>query len=213
MSSIYHNNRDMPQALAQALGIEIHDSDCTAFPFWLILIPREFNGRKPTIHEIGSRIVGVWLSRPAAERHLEGRRYEYGDEARVYCCSGNWSRDWRAVSNAMRRPALVEEVSVVDNGGPYPPPNVEIDIGPYLGDVLLQARERAGLCYEEVQEARESVLPDHISRIESGEIEPSLTLLRQLCALYAVPVSIVMAVAERNLALSLVGHEDAPVAQ
>ncbi len=60
------------------------DNEATSYPYWAIVKPGSF-GRMVML-------AGVWFNRPAAESHLESKRYNYGAKAFVYCFSGHESR-------------------------------------------------------------------------------------------------------------------------
>lgn len=107
-----HPTRDMPTGLARQLDIEVHDSECTSYPYWIVVAPSGLRGRRKDPANIVACIHGVWLSRAAAQRHLDARRDQLGDDAIVWCASGHRSGDWRALSDALRRPAKLSEVTL-----------------------------------------------------------------------------------------------------
>ena len=72
------------------------DATVTAYPFWVIISPGQIM-RGGSVHEHAHHVTGVWLSREAAQRHLDAKRHRYGDKAVVYTMSGYASYDWRRV--------------------------------------------------------------------------------------------------------------------
>ena len=84
----------------QGLRDRIRDEgvEATAFPYFIIVERVQHNNLL--------LIAGVWFSREAATAHLEGRRYEYGDKAFVWCASGHASVDWRGLLEQPEAPAL-----------------------------------------------------------------------------------------------------------
>jgi len=93
------NLRQENEILRGILNIPKVDNDATAFPFWLIIIPKQI--MKKDIDALAYCIVGLFFSRESAQQHLDARRYEYGDDARVYCHSGHYSNEYKQlVKNA-----------------------------------------------------------------------------------------------------------------
>ena len=72
------------------------DATATAYPFWVIITPGQIMGGSD-IYAHAHHVTGVWLSREAAQRHLDAKRHRYGDKAVVFTMSGHASNDWRRV--------------------------------------------------------------------------------------------------------------------
>ena len=76
------------------------ECDFTSAPYWLIIKPVKM-GKNDA--EIASQVIcaGVFFSRESAQKYLDGRRYEYGNNAFVYGFSGCRSVEyWTAIKNA-----------------------------------------------------------------------------------------------------------------
>ena len=71
------------------------DTESTASPYWLIIDPRQM--MKVDVHTVASMITGPFFCREDAEKHLKGRRYAFGEKAKVYCHSGCWSWKYKEV--------------------------------------------------------------------------------------------------------------------
>lgn len=79
------------------------ENEGTSAPWWAIIIPRQnFSKGDQGIHNIAGMIVGPFFSRASAQNRLDGRRYEYGQNARVFCFSGYWSERYTDAINAAR---------------------------------------------------------------------------------------------------------------
>jgi len=75
------------------------DNEATAFPFWIIIDPRQ--NMSCSVDEVASQITGVWFSRKSAKEYLGSHSYNFSKRARVYCHTGNKSCDYReAIENA-----------------------------------------------------------------------------------------------------------------
>jgi hypothetical protein len=76
--------------------------DFTADPFWIIIIPRQIMKKDP--EAIAHCLAhGVWFSRELAQKHLDSRRYEYGDNAIVYGMSGCYSQQYSSMVKAAKK--------------------------------------------------------------------------------------------------------------
>ena len=71
------------------------DQECTSFPYWLIIDPRQMLRVDP--HSVASMITGPFFSRESAQEHLNARRYAFGKNAVVFCHSGYWSKDFQKI--------------------------------------------------------------------------------------------------------------------
>ena len=72
------------------------ENEATAYPFWIIIDPRQnFHTNDFGLHNIANMITGIWLSREAAQNHLNAKRHRFGKSARVFCHSGHDSWDWK----------------------------------------------------------------------------------------------------------------------
>lgn len=73
------------------------ENESTASPWWVILDPSLLHceGDDNGIHNIAGMVTGPFFSREEAETELSSRRYDYGEHAVVYCCSGYWARQYR----------------------------------------------------------------------------------------------------------------------
>lgn len=72
------------------------DKESTAYPYWIIIDPRQnFEVGKQGLHNIAGMITGIFFSREDAEDFLQRTRYNFGDNAKVYCHSGHNSEKWR----------------------------------------------------------------------------------------------------------------------
>jgi hypothetical protein len=75
------------------------DNEGTAYPFWLIIDPRQnFETGNAGLHNIASMVHGVFFSRKDAQDFLDATRYNFSKNAKVYCHSGHASKDWRDLS-------------------------------------------------------------------------------------------------------------------
>lgn len=64
------------------IDLDVENNDGTSYPIWAI-VDRQ---KRP--------LALPFFNRLSAENHLEGRRYEYGDRASVYCFSGSSSKEY-----------------------------------------------------------------------------------------------------------------------
>lgn len=75
----------------------------TSYPFWIIIDPHQnFSKGNQGLHNIAGMITGVWFSRAAAEEFLNRTRYNFSDNARVFCHSGCYSQDWIELTNQLK---------------------------------------------------------------------------------------------------------------
>jgi hypothetical protein len=65
----------------------------TAHPYWMIIDPQQM--MRPDLYTVASMFTGPYFSREDAAAHLNGRRYAFGKNAKVFCCSGYWSKRWQ----------------------------------------------------------------------------------------------------------------------
>lgn len=65
----------------------------------MIIDPRAVGNIKTTVGDIANCITGPFLSRETAEAYLEGTKYNFSKEAKVYCFSGYESEEWRKLCN------------------------------------------------------------------------------------------------------------------
>ena len=86
----------------------IPDAECTAFPWWAIINPRQMM-HGDDFHAAAGMITGPFFSRAAAEDAFRRGRHRYGKHALVYCMSGHGSPDWRAFC-AEPAPAVAAKV-------------------------------------------------------------------------------------------------------
>ena len=71
------------------------DNEGTAYPFWIIIDPRQnFETKNQGLHNIASMITGIFFSREDAQKFLDRTKYNFSENAKVYCHSGNHSEDW-----------------------------------------------------------------------------------------------------------------------
>ena len=69
------------------ISVEVSEAnEGTDSPWWVILDPHQ-NTRLSTAC-LSRQVTGPFFSREEAERELNGRRYNYGKNAVVYCMSG-----------------------------------------------------------------------------------------------------------------------------
>lgn len=86
-------------------------NESTSHPFWIIIDPRQnFHTGNQGLHNIAGMITGVWFSREAAEEHLKAHRYNFGENARVYCHSGCYSQDWVELSKELKKAEVASEL-------------------------------------------------------------------------------------------------------
>lgn len=85
------------------LEIEVSEkNESTESPWWVIIDAREVED--PTnYHVVASMISGPFFSRESAQRHLNARRYAFGDGAVVYCMSGYPSEEYKSAYRAALR--------------------------------------------------------------------------------------------------------------
>jgi hypothetical protein len=75
----------------------------TSHPFWIIIDPRQnFKTNNQGLHNVAGMITGVWFSRESAQEFLDRTRYNFSDNARVYCHSGCYSQDWIDLENHLK---------------------------------------------------------------------------------------------------------------
>ena len=86
------------------LEVDLEHPEGTDSPWWIIIDPRQnFKVDNQALHDISSMITGPFFSREAGEGHLEGRRYAFSKNAKVFCCSGYRSIHYKdACRNASR---------------------------------------------------------------------------------------------------------------
>ena len=71
------------------------ENEGTRAPWWMIVKPQQnFHTCNRGIANIAMGITGPFFSREEAEKELEGRRYYYGKNAKVWCASGHASRQY-----------------------------------------------------------------------------------------------------------------------
>jgi len=71
-------------------------NEATAFPYWIIIDPRQnFLTNDRGIHNIAGMITGPFFDRLEAENVLKAQRYNFGKGAKVYCCSGHNTVQYR----------------------------------------------------------------------------------------------------------------------
>lgn len=75
-------------------------NEATEYPYWMILDPVQM--MKPNIYALSGMIDGPFFSRQAAADYLHAKRHNYTDRAKVFCCSGHKSRDWRELSEYLK---------------------------------------------------------------------------------------------------------------
>ena len=85
----------------------IQNAEATSHPWWLIIDPSQM--MRPSAHAVANMITGPFLSRESAQAHLDGRRYAFGRAAVVYCHTGCWSREWKALCMEEITPTEEEE--------------------------------------------------------------------------------------------------------
>lgn len=67
----------------------------TDSPYWLILDPRQM--MSACVESVASMITGPFFSREEAETHLKNRSHAFGKKAVVYCHSGYWAKQYKAL--------------------------------------------------------------------------------------------------------------------
>jgi hypothetical protein len=71
----------------------------TRDPFWIIIDPRQnFNTNEDGIYNIANMITGVFFSRESATEYLRVNPHHYSKNAKVFCHSGCYSKDWIELS-------------------------------------------------------------------------------------------------------------------
>lgn len=81
----------------------------TAYPWWMIVDPKGIAGHLMTkddaITRVGmSGVTGPFFSREAATRFLNHTRYNFGKDAVVWCASGCYSKDYKALLELAKAP-------------------------------------------------------------------------------------------------------------
>lgn len=68
----------------------------TAEPWWIIINPQQ-NLRKGDsgVYAIANMITGPFFSRQEAQEHLQARRYAFSKDAKVFCHSGCWTKQYK----------------------------------------------------------------------------------------------------------------------
>jgi hypothetical protein len=85
------------------------DTECTKFPYWLILDPHQMLSLD--VHVVASMITGPFFSREDAQRHLDGRKHAFSRHAEVYCHSGCWSSKYKALWRAAERVCILDDTA------------------------------------------------------------------------------------------------------
>lgn len=69
------------------------DNEGSSAPYWLIIDPKRqiMSLSKDTCHQIAGMVTGPFFCRADAEKFLEKTRYNFSDNAVVYCHSGYYS--------------------------------------------------------------------------------------------------------------------------
>lgn len=105
------------------------DNEATKYPYWIIVNPLEISIDEDAneideddeseeteadkehakyradflIHQIASRITGIWFSREEAETYLKNHAYNFSEYARVYCHTGHQSWQYKeAIDNGKK---------------------------------------------------------------------------------------------------------------
>lgn len=77
------------------------ENEGTESPWWMIIKPQQnFSKGEQGICNIAGMITGPFFSREEAEDELKNRRYDYGQNAVVWCASGYNSWQYK---NALRK--------------------------------------------------------------------------------------------------------------
>ena len=80
------------------MSCRIPDAEGAAYPWWAIIDPHQNLSLLTTgVHAVANMITGPFTSRASAEAELNTHRHRYTKHACVYCMSGHWSPDWRAI--------------------------------------------------------------------------------------------------------------------
>lgn len=79
-------------------AIQSGSNESTSSPYWLIIDPHQMFSLD--VRDVASMITGPFFSRKDAQNHLEGRNYNYSDNAKVYCHSGYWSHKYHEFAMA-----------------------------------------------------------------------------------------------------------------
>jgi hypothetical protein len=78
------------------LQVDLENPEATDSPWWIIIDPRQnFKTDNQSIHYIASMLTGPFFSRQEGEDHLTARRHAFSINARVYCCSGYQSLQYK----------------------------------------------------------------------------------------------------------------------
>ena len=86
-------------------------NESTAYPFWIIIDPRQnFHTGNQGLHNIAGMTTGVWFSRESAEEYLKNHRYNFGENARVYCHSGYYSQEWVELPKELKKAEVASEL-------------------------------------------------------------------------------------------------------
>ena len=75
--------------------LKSQDNESTSAPFWAIIDPQQ--NMNKDIHTAAGQFTGVFFSREDAEKFLKATRYNFSKNAKVYCLSGNYSKDWESL--------------------------------------------------------------------------------------------------------------------
>jgi len=76
------------------------DNESTATPVWFVVDPTQNMRADPS--RVAEQITGPFFSRQSAQDYLKSRRYAYGPNACVYCASGYWSQEYKALYAASK---------------------------------------------------------------------------------------------------------------
>lgn len=84
------------------------ETESTSSPWWTIIDPKQ-NLRVDTstdnqpLHDIASMITGPFFSRKEAEDYLQGAKHHFSKNAKVFCHSGNYSRQYDSAYREARK--------------------------------------------------------------------------------------------------------------
>ena len=85
------------KVIADILGHSSNEG--TSAPFWLIIDPTQNMSCDP--HVVGFNLEGPFFCRQDGEDYLKAHRYNFGDRAVVYCCSGCHSKKYYNLCKTM----------------------------------------------------------------------------------------------------------------
>lgn len=80
----------------RSITVEIStDNEATSAPYWVIINPHQnMKCGDEGVRSIASCVKGLFMSREEAQNFLDRTHYNFRKDARVYCMSGCYGKEW-----------------------------------------------------------------------------------------------------------------------